>query len=90
MGKKFCQNCSRSVSEIKAFLCFTQKFKMAAKSGSKKDFLEKLLINCADTLWVKKFSKSRSISEINVFLHFMQKFKMAAKTGGKMIFGKRH
>ena len=82
---------SRSVSEIKAFLSFTQKFKMAAKSGGKTLFCKKLPINCAHTLWVKHFVEialSHCISEINAFLHFTQKFKMAAKSGGKRFLGK--
>ena len=34
--KNFIENAlSRSVSKINAILCFTQKFKMAAKSGGK-------------------------------------------------------
>ena len=41
---------SRSVSKIKVFLNFTQKFKMAGKR-----FWERSLIDSAGTLWVKSF-----------------------------------
>ena len=64
---------SRSVSEINAFLPFTQKFKMADKSGGKMIFCEKSPVDSASTLWDKNFVKitlSRSISEINAFLLF--------------------
>ena len=73
------------------FLCFTQKFKMAAKSGGKTFFCEIMPVDSVDTLWVKNFVEialSRSVSEINMLLHFTQKFKMAAKSGGKTIFEK--
>ena len=82
---------SRSVSEIKAYLCLTLKFEMAAESGGKTFFCEIMPVDSADTLWVKNFVEialSRSVSEINMFLHFTQKFKLAAKSGGKMIFEK--
>ena len=36
---------------------FMQKFKMAAKSGGKVIFCEKLPVDSADTLWVKNFVK---------------------------------
>ena len=48
---------ARSISEINAFLSFTQKFKMAAKIGGEKDFCENLPVVSSDTLWVKKFVK---------------------------------
>ena len=70
------------------FLHFTQKFKMAAKSGRKTIFGEKLPVNSADILGVKNFALSHTVSEINTILRFKQKFKMAAKNGGKTIFGK--
>ena len=81
---------SRSVSKINAFLCLTQKFKMAAKSGGKMFFFcDKMPVGSADTLRVKNFveiAPSCSVSEINTFLYFTQKFKMAAKSSRKMIF----
>ena len=77
-------------SEINAFLCLTQKFKMATKSGRENSFFVKIMpVDSADTLWVINFVEialSRSIFEINALKHFMQKFKMAAKRCGKMIF----
>ena len=84
---------SRSVFEINTFLCLTQKFKMAAKSGGKTLFCEIMPVDSADTLRVKNFVEialSCSVSEINTFMHFTQKFKMAAKSGGKTIFDKSH
>ena len=82
---------SCSVSQINTFFCFTQKFKMAAKSGGKTLLCKKSPVHSADTLRVKNFLEialSRSVSEINTFLNFTLKFKMATKSGGKMIFGK--
>ena len=79
------------ISKINAFLCSTQKFKMAPKSGRKTLFSKKSPVDSAYTLWVKNFVKialSRSLSKINAFLRFTQKFKMAAKSGEKTIFGK--
>ena len=81
---------SRTVCEINTFLRFTQKFKMAAKSGGKAIFF-KLPVDSADSLWVQNFVEialSCTVSEISVFalLNFMQKFKMAAKSGRKAIF----
>ena len=81
----------RTVSEINAFLRFTQKFKMAAKYGGENDLWEKSTVDSTDTLGVKNFDEialSCIVSEMNVFLHFTQKVKMAAKNGGKTIFGK--
>ena len=43
---------SRTVSEINAFWCFTQKFKMAAKNGGK-TFWEKFSADSADPCWLK-------------------------------------
>ena len=83
---------SPTVSEIKAFLCFTQKFKMAAKNGGN-DFWEKSPGDSTDTLQLKNFIKislSRTVSEINTFLCFTKKFKMAAKNGRKTICGESH
>ena len=39
---------SRTVSKINALLCFTQKFKMAAKSGGKAIFAKKSPVDSAD------------------------------------------
>ena len=69
---------SRTVSEINGFLCFTQKFKMAAKNDGKTIFWGKSRQMIADSLGVKnlvKIALSCIISEINAFLHFMHKFK---------------
>ena len=80
---------SRSVSEINAFLCLTQKFKMATKSGEK-IFFEKISpVESPASLWVKnlvKIALCGSVSEISRFLCLTQKFKMAAKIGRKTIF----
>ena len=82
------------VSKITAFLPFTQKFKMATKSGGKVIFVKCHQYNLQiDTLWVKNFIKialSRTVFKINAFLRFTQKFKMSAKNGGKAIFVKSH
>ena len=59
VGQKFCRN--RSVSEINTFLHFTQKFKMAAKSGGKKIF-EKIASRLCRYPMGKKFCQNRSIS----------------------------
>ena len=45
---------SCTISKIKALLRFTQKFKMATKSGGKMIFT-KSPVDSADTLWVKNF-----------------------------------
>ena len=57
---------SRIVSEINAFLHFTQKFKMATKKWQQNDFWEKSPVDSADTLGVKTFNKiavSHTVSE---------------------------
>ena len=82
---------SRTVSSINALLRFTQKFKMAAKSGGKVIFCARSPVDSADTLWVQNFIEialSRNVSKINVLLRFTQKFKMTTKSGGKVIFAK--
>ena len=48
---------SRTVSEINGFLCFTQKFKMAAKNDGKTIFGGKSRQMIADSLGVKIWSK---------------------------------
>ena len=73
---------SSSIIEINGFLRFTQKFKMAAKTGEKTIFGE----NCQYKF--VEIALSHTVSEINTFLCFMQKFKMATKDGGKPLFGK--
>ena len=75
---------SGTVSEINAFLCFTQKFKMAAKNGGKTIF-EKSHQYTLSTLGAKILMKLLylAVSEINALLRFTQKFKMAAKSGGE-------
>ena len=67
---------SRSISEINGLLRFTQKFKMAAKSGGKTIFVKRASRLCrypADKKFVG-IALSRSVSEINTFLWFTQKF----------------
>ena len=79
------------VPKINAFLRFTQKFKMTAKSDGKAIFCEKSPVDSAYTVGVQNFVEialPRTVSKINAFLHFTQKFKMAAKSGGKAIFAK--
>ena len=64
-----------TVSEINMFLCFTQKFKIAAKNGGKNDFWEKSPVDSPDTLWVKNFvgiPLSRIVSKINAFYPKLQ------------------
>ena len=83
---------SCTISEINAFLRFTQKFKMAAKYGGKAIFGKSRQLT-TDILGVKNFNKislSCTISEINAFLRFTQKFKMPTKMARKMILGKSH
>ena len=81
---------SGSVSEINTFLRFTQKFKMATKSGWEKVFCVKVASRLATYPVGQKFRRNRSIfvSEINSFLRLTQKFKMATKSGEKTIFVK--
>ena len=79
---------SRSVSEINAFLHFTQKFKMAAKSDRKR-FSGKVASRRCRYPAVQKFCQNHSILlrfQDKGFLDFMQKFKMATKSGGKTSF----
>ena len=80
---------SRSVSEINLFLCLTQKFKMASKSGRKMIFrkIARLCRYHAGQNFIE-IALSCSGSKINRFLCLTQKFKMAAKSGRKTIFGK--
>ena len=64
---------SHTVSEINVLLCFTQKFKMADKSGRKAIFCIKSPADCADTLWVQNFIEialCRTVSKINALLRF--------------------
>ena len=46
---------SCSISEINVFLCLTQKFKMATKSGGKTFFCKIMPVDSADSLRVKHF-----------------------------------
>ena len=72
MGQKFYRNRIITVSKIKAFLHFTQKFKMAAKMVGN-DFEQKVADDSAETLWAKNFSEialSRTVSEILQIFHF--------------------
>ena len=74
---------SCSISEINTFLCFTQKFKMAAKSGGKTIFAKThqytLQIPCGSKISLKSLYLA-PISKINRFRRLTQKFKMAAKS----------
>ena len=53
---------SHTVSEMNALLRFTQKFKMAAKSGGKASFVKKSPVDSAYILWDKKIRQNRSIT----------------------------
>ena len=83
---------SLTISEILIFFVFSQKFKMAAKSGEKWNFSILYRILCYYPMG-KKFCRNRSISygfwDINIFC-FSQKFKMAAKSGENWIFSISH
>ena len=74
---------SLTVCEIFRFFRFSQKFKMAAKSGENEIF--KFCIEYfPTTLRVKncvEIALSLTVSEILRFFRFSQKFKMAAKSG---------
>ena len=74
-----------TILQINGFLRFTQKFKMAAKTGRKIIFGKK----CQMTLWVKNFAIYRNFSKLDMFVRFTQKFKMATKNGGKTFFAKK-
>ena len=84
---------SCTISEINAFLHFTQKFKMAAKYGGKTIFGKSRQLTLL-THWGSKTSNkialSCTISKINASLRFAQKFKMPTKMARKTIFGKSH
>ena len=83
---------SLTVSEILRFFHFSQKFKMAAKSGENWNFSILNRILCYYPMG-QKFCRNRSISygfwDINIFC-FSQKFKMAAKSGENWIFSISH
>ena len=73
------------------FFAFYTEIQDGRQKWRENDFWEKLPVNSADILWVKKFVEialSRTVPEINAFLHFTQKFKMVAQIGGKTIFEK--
>ena len=53
---------SHTISEMNALLRFTDKFKMAAKSGGKAIFAKKMSVDSADILWDKKFCRNCSIT----------------------------
>ena len=84
---------SLTVSEILRFFRFSQKFKMAAKSGENWNFSILYRILCYYPMG-QKFCRNRSISygfwNINIFCFFLQKFKMAAKSGENWIFSISH
>ena len=82
---------SCTVSEISVFLCFTKKFKMAAKNSRKMIFgksRNRTLRIPFGSNFFSQIALSHTISEINAFWCFAQKFKLAAKNSRKMIFGK--
>ena len=78
---------SRTVSEINAFLHFTQKLKMPPPPPPPPPprMAEISPVDSADKNFVA-ITLSHTVSEINVLLHFTQKFNMAVKNVGKMIF----
>ena len=76
---------SGTISKINAFLCFTQKFKMATKSGGKIIFEKSrqytlLTPGGQKTKNFDEITLSHTILEINVFLHVIQKFNMACQS----------
>ena len=80
---------SHTVSEINAFWHFTQKFKMAAKSGGK---MIKVASRLCRYFWVKNFVEialSYTVSEINHFC-VLRRNSRWPKNGPKTIFGKSH
>ena len=58
---------SRSVSEINAFLCLMQKFKMATKSGEKIFFEKISAVESPASLWVKNLVKIALCGSVSVF-----------------------
>ena len=82
---------SRAISEINGFLRFTQKFKMAGKSGGKTIFAKKMPVDSADTLRIKNFVEialSRSVSKINMFFCFKQEIQDGRHKWWETIFAK--
>ena len=82
---------SCTVSEINAFLRFTQKFKMAAKNGGENDFWEKLPGKAAYTLQVKKSCRNCSILhpfQDKCVFAFNAEIQDDRQNGGKAIFWK--
>ena len=66
---------SRSIIEINAFFVFNTEIQDGRQKWRENNFGEKLPVDSADTLWVKKFVKialSHSISEINAFFYFQR------------------
>ena len=77
-----------TISEIDVFLCFTQKFKMAAKNGRENDFWGKLPVDCRYPTG-QKFCQNRSISHSyrdECVLH--RNSRWPPKMAGKRILGK--
>ena len=75
---------SLTVSEILRFFRFSQKSKMAAKSGEKIEIFQFCIEYFPSTLQVKnsvQIALSLMVSKILRFFRFSQKFKMAAKSG---------
>ena len=75
---------SLTVSEVLRFFHFSQKIKMAARSGENWNFLKFCIEYFSTTLRVKnsvQIALSLTVSEILRFFRFSQKFKMAAKSG---------
>ena len=80
---------SHTVSEINVFMCFTQKFKMAAKNGKENDFWENSPVDSSYTLALKNFNEialSRTVFEIFTLFYIPLKSKMAAKSSENFSF----
>ena len=60
---------SHTISQINAFLRFTQKFKMAAQ-WQENDFWENSSVDSGDTLALKIFTKSLYLAPFSRYLHF--------------------
>ena len=77
-----------TVSQIDVFLCFTQKFKMAAKNGRENDFWGKLPVDCRYPTG-QKFHQNRSISHsYRDECVLRRNSRWPPKNGRKIIFGK--
>ena len=72
VGQKFHRNCCILLRfRDKHVFAFYEEIHDGCQKWRENDYWEKLLVDSADTLWVKNFVEivlSRSVSEINVFL----------------------